>query len=736
MKLIFFTDPHITDKTPASRTDNYPEALLKKFQNLCADINKHDPDYVICGGDWTDKPRISVELAGAFNREVKATNKPWYCVPGSHDTVGYNYDALNNTMLGYACRSGVMTLLDRDIGTAIDDGSIYIEGCRHYPDMDMLKENIHIDYGMKEYDLSKFNILVVHGMLLPSSAFPFVSCTDPNLEKKKKDAKNKSKSIVYCTSIDDILNDAKIYKPDLILSGHYHDGFEVKKMHRASGNHSVFLNPGSFGRNSICSRNVNYYVVDIKNGALTYQLEEIKCAQPYKTIFDFNTNKANAQTAAALKGYSKKLSQNISNARDLNDIINDIAKEDNLEDGVKQQAKKYVEDAKLTQIADSNDLAFKGYKEEQANIAIQRVIIKNFQSYQDQTIEFEDGLNVIVGASHKGKTAIVRALDWVFEDSPKGAGFIRAGAKSCSVEVEYTNGVRVKRMRTLSNTGKYIVREADGTETEFEKFKEMPINVLNASQVPAISFTKNYTVTPNVALQHDPPFFIGASGYDRAAVLGHLIDIDAVDLAIREIRKSFMSKNKDIKSKRLDLETTIEHLKQYAGLGGYRREILEYKDLYAAIKKNNDQLTELQGLYEKLSSAYKVLKEKKEYLDNLIDTDQATGLINKISKNIQAQGQLEFLFDGLKDSKNKLSDLNKKEFPVIDLNALIQKIETNMVLFKNLSAENNKLTGLYSGLKLLKNNLVNITEQQEGYQRDYDKVFDLLEVCPLCNRAM
>ena len=299
MKLIFFTDPHITDKTPASRIDNYPEALLKKFQNLCADINKHDPDYVVCGGDWTDKPRISVELAGAFNREVKATGKPWYCVPGSHDTVGYNYNALNNTMLGYASRSGVLNLLDRggaSGGTPIDDSGVYIEGCRHHPDMDMLKDNIHIDYGMQAYDVHKFNILVIHGMLLPSSAYPFVSCADPDLEKKKRDAKNKNKTIVYCTSVNDIVKNNKICMPDLILSGHYHDGFEVKK------NKTVFLNPGSFGRNSICSRSVNYYVVDIKNGALTYQLEEIKCAQPYKTIFDWGANKANAQTAAALKG--------------------------------------------------------------------------------------------------------------------------------------------------------------------------------------------------------------------------------------------------------------------------------------------------------------------------------------------------------------------------------------------------------------------------------------------------
>jgi DNA repair exonuclease SbcCD nuclease subunit len=157
MKLIFFTDPHITDKTPASRTDNYPESLLKKFQTLCADIIKHGPDYVICGGDWTDKPRISVDLAGAFNREVKRTlPTPWYCVPGSHDTVGYNYSALNNTMLGYACRSGVLNLLGRDKSTVIQHKDVKVTCVvltHAVINMDIINQHIHVRVMLAALDI-------------------------------------------------------------------------------------------------------------------------------------------------------------------------------------------------------------------------------------------------------------------------------------------------------------------------------------------------------------------------------------------------------------------------------------------------------------------------------------------------------------------------------------------------------------------------------------------------------
>jgi DNA repair exonuclease SbcCD nuclease subunit len=632
-------------------------------------------------------------------------------------------------MLGYACRSGVLNLLGRDKSTVIQHKDVYIEGCEHHSDMDMLIDNIHIDYGMSQYDPSDFNILVAHGMLLPSAAFPFISCVDPNLEKKKKDAKNKNKSIVYCTTIDDILNNSQDNKPDLILSGHYHDGFEVKKKN------TVFLNPGSFGRNSICKRSVFYYVINIINGSLIYQLEEINSALPYQKVFDFSANASNSQTAATLKGYSKKLSQSIRNARDLNDIISDIAEEENLNDDMKALAREHVEKAKLTMIKDSNDLMFKGYKEEPSNIMIKRVKIINFQSYKDQVIEFEDGLNIIVGASHKGKTAAIRALDWVFEDTPKGAGFIRAGAKSCSVEVEFSNGKKIRRTRTLSNTGKYIVFD-NGNEMEYEKFKEIPIDILNATQIPSITFTKNYTATPNIALQHDAPFFIGASGYDRAAVLGHLIDIDPVDLAITDIRRSIIAKNKEVKSKTHDLDTTIDHLKQYANLGTYRREILEYKALYAALKENNGKLKELQELFEKLGTAHKALKQHKSRLLNYFDTDKARALISMSEVNIKSHGQLEYEMDNLKTLFRQRDILKSKRYIDKNTGDIIADSEEKINLFKRLSDTQVKLTALHDNLSQTKKALNKINSDQSRYETEYNNIFDSLDVCPVCDRPI
>ena len=47
----------------------------------------------------------------------------------------------------------------------------------------------------------------------------------------------------------------------------------------------------------------------------------------------------------------------------------------------------------------------------------------NFQSHLNTVIELHPGLNILVGESDQGKTAIIRALRWLFYNEPRGTGF-------------------------------------------------------------------------------------------------------------------------------------------------------------------------------------------------------------------------------------------------------------------------------------------------------------------------
>ena len=51
---------------------------------------------------------------------------------------------------------------------------------------------------------------------------------------------------------------------------------------------------------------------------------------------------------------------------------------------------------------------------------IHSIKIQNIQSHKDTQLEFNPGINAIVGSSNNGKSAILRALYWVVYNRPLG----------------------------------------------------------------------------------------------------------------------------------------------------------------------------------------------------------------------------------------------------------------------------------------------------------------------------
>lgn len=83
------------------------------------------------------------------------------------------------------------------------------------------------------------------------------------------------------------------------------------------------------------------------------------------------------------------------------------------------------------------------------------ITLNNFQSHKDTTIELDKRVTAIVGASHHGKTSILRALQWIIKNKPQGTGFIRHGKSNCSVSV-VMNGKRFDRVRS-SKANQYLL---------------------------------------------------------------------------------------------------------------------------------------------------------------------------------------------------------------------------------------------------------------------------------------
>jgi exonuclease SbcC len=118
-------------------------------------------------------------------------------------------------------------------------------------------------------------------------------------------------------------------------------------------------------------------------------------------------------------------------------------------------------------------------------IFFKKLVIENFQSHVNTECTFHPGLNVFVGPSDSGKSAILRALRWVLFNAPRGADFIRVGTNLCKVELHLSDGSIITRIRNhTSSINRYQLNKPNKEELVFEGFgSEVPLEIVQAHQI-------------------------------------------------------------------------------------------------------------------------------------------------------------------------------------------------------------------------------------------------------------
>lgn len=571
MKILHITDSHGTAKGPESRKDIYYITFLKKMYELGFVVKKLGIDMIIHSGDLFHTARVSDKFAGQVSEMIKSMGVPFYVVPGNHDIEGYTTDTIDQTKLGLLAKAGVVTILDRNNPiriTANQDGEEYtvaISGQEYYAHID---EGNMQDFEMQQ-DEADLNILAIHGYLADTPQHPDIKCT-------------------MC---QDVITDA-----DLILTGHYHRAFEW-----SDGQNLDIFNPGSMMRVEQTDYNKNhipqYGILDISldsNGNITwdYNFHQFKIAQPSIVIFDYASKYKAKHASITLDGFKNSISNTMSAIQPsatIDKLIVDICASGNVDGAILQLALDTYHNT-LQTIPDKFEVQ-QGYIEAQKTKKIVKVILDNFQSHEHTEIDFNNGLNIIVGESNNGKTSILRAIMWVIDNQPLGTDFIMAGKDECKVTICYDDGTSITRGRTLKDTGYYDIYYLDENGTLqhaiYRGFTNaVPVEVANVHQMPKVNITKDIETHLNVLSQLDGPFLLTESPLVKASAIGRITGTHVVDDSIKESNKTIQSNNKLVKNYEKELEEKENELKALPDV----RLMSDFTQLYSAIVKHINML--------------------------------------------------------------------------------------------------------------------------------------------------
>lgn len=320
MRLLFFTDPHIRLTNPRSRTDNFYETLIEKFTEIKNYVDENNIDYVLCGGDLFDRPDTAIKPTSEIGKILNSFSVPIYIIAGNHDLYGNNPVTISRTMLGLLENLEIVKKIPEDGVLLEKDGfSLLLLGDDYTSDVD---EGIN-SYIVKREDL-KYNpdkiIKIVHGYLMDK---PFYKGVDHTLIGEIKDT------------------DA-----DITLAGHYHFGFKTQVI-----DGKYFANPGSLVRikNRVqeITRKPKFIVIDIDKDRTDLKDVYLKSARPGNEVLDRTKLKEEKYREDRLLMFSEEVSQNVDlEYINIDKIILDIAKNDNLEKKVLDEAKLRLDNAK------------------------------------------------------------------------------------------------------------------------------------------------------------------------------------------------------------------------------------------------------------------------------------------------------------------------------------------------------------------------------------------------------
>ena len=353
---------------------------------------------------------------------------------------------------------------------------------------------------------------------------------------------------------------------------------------------------------------------------------------------------------------------------------------------------------------------------------IKSLQLTNFQSHKDTQLEFDAGVNVIVGGSDTGKTAIIRALRWLTNNRPSGDEF-RSNWGGKTIVSTVINDVEILRVKDKEDN---LYKLAFHGEQKCDVFKAFGTDVPDE-----ITKVLNFNET-NLQQQLDAPFLLSKSPGEVAQHFNRIARLDQIDTGIknvsswiREITQQISSdetrlQNQQIELERLPdidkLETDVEVLEQMEGqlinAVNNRRKLNRHIEVISEVEVDMEQYIELLS-YEEL------------VIELLGKVDERDDLVERTMK-------FNILISDIHDTGVYIGDQEQilESKPFVDKLLLLYRDRTD------LQGRSRTLSDLIHNVSTTDRELVRAKEKTVRLETKFKDALGKYEICPLCGQEV
>lgn len=593
-------------------------------------------DYLlkIISGDFVDidEARTNLELEYTQDdflkdkKEIEHQLKnyiPIVGVAGNHELFGNNIKTLPKTMLGFMEKLGLMHFATKEkpyFFYTEDGAKVAITGTHYHLDIDTPE---HLDDYIVEEKLGDYHIHIVHGYL-----------TD------------KSKGTMFNHTLIDHI---KHTKADLTISGHDHIGFPLTEV-----DGKLFVNTGAIPRMSNdlkeIKRSPQVMLLDItKANGIKVQMIPLKSAQKGEIVLNRRKIIERKKSEERLEGFKKAVRDaGVKKSTDITQIIRDlselkripIAIRDDIIDRIssKQREMNYFLDGVVKEAY------------------VSKIVLENFQSHGFTEIECSKGLNIFVGESRQGKTAIFRAFEWVYVGKPAGKRIIKKGADYAKVTVYLSNGYIISRYIERKSSGKngYIIVDPTTGQEEYHNTKILPEVQKLLGYTPFV-IDNDLQFNLNFMKQGSGWFLIGDqyTAPVKAKIIGGIYGTQYTDAVSRELDAEEKKVSEVIRDAQGELVKVEEQIASYDYLEELGGSIETIEKLLREIDELNNRKEKIVSLVQKRKQVETIIQENQEIIEQMKGLERANLMLEQCKLQQNKRNQLASLV-------TKRTDLEKK----------------------------------------------------------------------------
>lgn len=349
---------------------------------------------------------------------------------------------------------------------------------------------------------------------------------------------------------------------------------------------------------------------------------------------------------------------------------------------------------------------------------IKSVSIQNFQSHARTELNFHEGVNVIVGTTDGGKTAIIRALRWLIWNRPSGDALRSRWGGATNVQLETEEGVIT---RSKDKIDKYTLRLKGQEDIEFKAIgTSVPAEiqgVLNISEI-------------NLQNQHDATFLLSDTPGAVATHFNKVARLDRIDSATSAINGWIRGLKSDVSHLETDIATEKAKLPQFENLEKFEIEI-------EVLEQMESRLTSMRGKRDTLKKVITQYADLEEEIETLTPLLELEGLVTSTLDNITQQDQLQTQADELHAIIDDLEELEGKETTaneLLPLEPLVLSLLDKYKQLRELKKTKSQLQYLLNQVNLVDDDIVttgnNVTKLETKFHKE------MPDICPLCDTIL